>query len=170
MKGLDPSDPAFEKAVKRAVRGLAPWASVRVAEDVAQEIRIVLWQKGGDFPHQVARRAFLDQIYVLFGRTRDTDTTRRGFLRRELLEMKPGQHWQHLVADYKEPDPVAVRSVAAALEKLSPKDQKVLRMRYWEDMTGRDIGKEIGRSESTTCRMLELAEQRFRKAFKELCQ
>ena len=128
------------------------------AEDVSSEVFTVLWRKLDSVDPESA----LPWLYsVAFGLVRN----RRRAVRRALaLTQRIGR--SHPGSEALPPDVLVVRNeqdkeFLAALGQLREKDQEVLRLVIWEEMSAKDIGLVIGSSTSA-------AEQRLHRAKKRL--
>lgn len=86
-RGLSPEDPRFNRAVRAGVRMFSHRNHLCGADldDLAQEIRIALWQKGGQYPKRVARQRAIDWWRKAFGLEEGQSKRNRGHLGREVF-------------------------------------------------------------------------------------
>lgn len=150
--GPGPSDPRFERAVRVALRACAGNRQVSDAdrEDIAQEVRIAVWLKNGPPPARVAGWAVADWARREWG----TGPNKWGRRSREVLgwQGEPGGPCSGL-------SPEAQVDLQRALAKLPPEACVMLRLRHLYGMSQREVGLEVGMSESGASRALRRAER-----------
>ena len=127
------------------------------AQDVVADTFTIAWRRLGEVPegdaalpwlYGVARRVLANQ--------------RRGNQRRALLSARLRDHVS--VAGGVEAQVVAGderRTVLAALSRLRPADQEILRLAVWEELPHRDIAGVVGCSESSVAVRLHRARARL---------
>ncbi len=165
MTGLDPSDPRFERAVQRALDGFGSKLNSADRDDMAQEIRIALWRKGGPAPVRVARLAAIDWWRKEWGRARQQKgrSDQRGPRQVELLARWPTDDTPSPLdlVESREPQPdVALLWCMAqrALAHMGPcRYRNMLLLRYIHDLDMRDIGRSCGVSESRVSQLMPRA-------------
>jgi RNA polymerase sigma-70 factor (ECF subfamily) len=124
------------------------------AEDVVAETLLVAWRRQRDLPggeeaipwlYGVARRVLANQ--------------RRGQARRRRLE----QLLRPLIRQStQQGEPEPVHAVLAAMRRLSPGDQEVLRLAAWEDLSHAQIAIALRCSENAAALRLHRARRRLR--------
>lgn len=126
------------------------------ADDVVAETFAVCWRRWGDVPkgrelpwlYGVARK-------VLANQRRSTSRLERV---RDALRSEPA------VGPPSDPDADALR---AALARLSPRDQEILRLSLWEDLTTDEIAAALGISENAVYIRLHRARLRFAAEYEQ---
>lgn len=167
---MDPSDPLFERAVQKMVRKLPASIAPRIADDVAQEIRLALWRRPCRNPNVLAYSVLIDELRKFLGDKKRILASRQGWGRIEQLSIAQGV-WEDLPGEpWPEPDPHIWRHVHAALERLAPRDRLILHLYFWQDLNNRQISKRLGLSETRTSVLIQDVQERFREAFKALAQ
>lgn len=132
------------------------------AEDVSNEVFMVLWRKLDSVDPETA----LPWLYsVAFGLVRN----RRRAVRRALaLTQRIGRN--HPRSEAVAADVLVVhnernKDLLDALGRLRGRDQEVLRLSVWEEMSARDIGLVIGCSTSAAEQRLHRARKRLASSF-----
>lgn len=163
MSGLDPSDPLFERAVRYGLRIVLP--GTRVFDDIAQAIRIALWRRGRASPWACARKVAIDELRAFLGDLRNQEHRKAGWGNLEQLTLEE-------TLDPADPTPyqdvLLQRTVQRALERIEPRFREILHMRFWEELSAKEIGQRIGKSEPRALALVHTAEDRFRKAFRDM--
>lgn len=134
-------------------------ASEADAEDAAAETFVIAWRRRLDLPAEplpflygVARRVIANQ--------------RRSGLRRFALHLRLREH----------PEPVhglfssETGPALAALGRLRPEDQELLRLVAWEELNHTEIAQVLGITVNAVAIRLHRARQRFEEAFRALSQ
>ena len=134
------------------------------AYDATADVYVVAWRRFDDVPrgeealpwlYGVARRVLSNQL--------------RGVRRADRLVAK----LSHLrVDESQDPGTVVVqraedRAIVAALARLRPPDQEVLRLAYWEELPHAAIGELVGCSRKTADVRIHRALRRLRQAFEQ---
>lgn len=180
MAGLDPEDPRFEHAVQRGLAAFIRNPKFQAAdmEDLAQEIRIALLERGAPAPVRVAKLAAIDWWRAEYGRWRP-DRSRydgcRGHRRMELLTLRPRPSAKESSEDddmgdlsifdlrqSQSPSPeVAILWARAQryLPILCARHRTMLLMRYVNDCNMKEIGQHLGVSESRVVQLMPEAHQ-----------
>lgn len=159
MAGLDPSDPRFEKAVHHALKffpdSVLPWAE---REEMAQEIRIALWQRGGGSPYHVARFKAIDCWRHRCG---------RGSHQRPLqVELE-----DHLVGEDapQTPQVEELLELEALIRKLfevlGTREATSILLYHRDEVPMHQIAVRLGVSEARVCQLLEKSRGRLRAEF-----
>lgn len=187
---MSPDDPRFERFV---VAGMWPFLrssflGQQDLEDMAQDVRLVLWQYEGPYRSTVARRAAIDWWRDYWGRARKdgSNRVRHGQLMHwALREMTIESHQGHVrIADgpHRATDREEVwcaaaglttdgvddeaaedlaRAVAAVLERLPARHALILRRVYLEHVQQSDVAVELGIHPSRVCQLAKKARLAF---------
>ena len=169
FKALD-FDPRIERAVKSAVLSFSQTRALNFSdlEDLAQELRIALFLQNSDAETLNAKNLAINWWRNLYGRMRNGKRDQIGKRTVERLWYEP--ELPDVAMDPPFADSTLIRSVEAALAKLSETDRTLLRMRFLEEAPGKEIARAVGMCESRMYQHMKLAKNRFRRAFKELSQ
>ena len=138
-----------------ALRRTATYAD---AEDVAAETFIVAWRR---FDHLPATAAPLPWLYGVARKL--IANQRRGADRRQRLDARMArqpQPEQRLIAG------TATSQALAALERLRPDDQELLKLVAWEDLSQAEIGSILGISANAVAIRLHRARGRYEQALR----
>ena len=140
----------YGDVVRYARRRVGP----EMAGDVAAEVFVVAWRRVDDL------MSADNQLAWLYGVARLTvANTMRSERRRSALQQR--------AAAVTRPDEAAEPSgrteTLAALSRLAPKDQEVLRLVAWEGLKGKDLAVALGTSEAAARSRLHRARHRFER-------
>lgn len=126
------------------------------AADVVADTFLVTWRRLRHVPEGEAARPWLYGVA-----RRVLANQRRGVKRRAALGDKLRHQIQTAVADLS--DEVLFRAdVAAAMARLSARDEEVLRLHFWEGLESREIGEVLGLPGSVVRPRLSRAKSRLR--------
>jgi RNA polymerase sigma-70 factor (ECF subfamily) len=132
-------------------------SSLADAQDAVAETFTVAWRKIADAPYGDAVRPWLYAIAF-----RAISNQRRSERRLSALR---GRHRSQRPSPRRTEETLESRhewdSAVAALARLSSKDQEVLRLAAWEDLSHRDIGEVLGCSENAAAIRLHRARRRL---------
>lgn len=153
----------FTKIYEEHYAAIVAYCARRVnrtmAEDVANEVFVVLWRRIDRFDDESP----LPWLYSVAYRA--IANRRRGIQRKARLSERlrglggNAAEGADIVVVRREQDSVVLQAIA----KLSPADQQVLCLAAWEELTAQDIAKVVGISVSA-------AEQRLHRAKKRLAK
>jgi RNA polymerase sigma factor (sigma-70 family) len=148
----------FRRVFDDAYRPLLAYAlrrseSAADAEEVVADTLLVAWRRRDDLP---LGEATLPWLYAVARRV--LANQRRGQARRRRLE----RLLLRGTATATEPDELSVNPVLAAMRRLSPGDQEVLRLAAWEGLAHAEIGVVLGCSENAAALRLHRARRRLR--------
>ena len=134
------------------------------AYDATADVFVVAWRRLEDVP---SGPEALPWLYAVARRVRSNQL--RGSRRADRLVAK----LSHLrVDESQDPGKVVVqraedRTIVAALARLRPQDQEVLRLAYWEELPHAAIGELVGCSRKTADVRIHRALRRLRQAFEQ---
>lgn len=148
-------------------RAILAYALRRVADpedaaDVLAETFLVAWRRCAEVPagsdarlwlFGVARRTLANQRRGEVRRTRLTERLRSDFAAADLLQVPP-------------PEP-GDEAALAALARLDPADQEILRLTAWEELTPTQAGRVLGLSAVAARSRLHRARRRLRRQLAE---
>lgn len=124
--------------------------NLAAADDILQETNLVLWEKRTDYTHGTDFRAWMFRIaryQVLAYRKRQTRD--RLMFSDELILQVANE------ADARAADVERRRhALAECVEKLDASDREVLKLRYAEAKSGREIAETVGRSTDAVYQLL----------------
>jgi len=126
-------------------------------EDILQEVAIVLWRKhsefapGSNFTAWACRVAYHEVLHYQRRHERSRIEFNEELLRQIAADAEP------LIADYD----VRENALASCLGKLPEDDLGLVRQRHWQGISGRDLARQLGRSESSISRALARAYTRL---------
>jgi RNA polymerase sigma-70 factor (ECF subfamily) len=127
------------------------------AQDAVAEVFTVAWRRFADAPADEATRPWL---FAIARRTiaNQRRSQRRRLAVRERLHLQPStpRGTEEILDDRQ-----GLRAVLAALARLSPDEQEVLRLAVWEDLSNREIGIVLGCSENAAAIRLHRARRRL---------
>lgn len=151
----------FERYGHRTLRYLKGLVDDHSAEDVQQEVWLTVYRKIGELANPRAFRTWL----FMTARHRAIDFLRREERHLELLEAAARENGfgfdeavEVMVIQAEDP------SLAAAMAKLSPAHQDVLRLRFWERMAYGEIALVVGCSIGTVRSRIHHAKRQLRHA------
>jgi len=131
------------------------------AQDAIAEVFTVAWRRIADAPTDEAARPWL---FAIARRTiaNQRRSQRRRIALRERLRLQPSttQRTEDLLEEREQ-----LHAVLAALARLSPDDQEVLRLAIWEDLSRREIGIVLGCSANAAAIRLHRARRRLSEEF-----
>lgn len=156
---------AFEEFYTRHRRHILAYCRRRASEhdarDATDETFLIAWRRWDEIPSGPAGDRARPWLYGVAYRV--LSNTWRGNRRRRKLEDRLGQ-----VRGYGPPGPSREllasedqRTVVAALERLEPGDQEVLRMAAWEELSYADIGVALDLSEDAVAQRVRRARKRL---------
>lgn len=159
------SEGAFEDFYTRHRRHILAYCRRRAPEhdarDAADETFLIAWRRWDEIPSGAHGDEARPWLYGVAYRV--LSNTWRGNRRRRKLEDRLGQ-----VRGAVPPGPSRSlldteeqRTVVEALERLGPQDQEVLRMVTWEELSYREIGVALDRSEDAVAQRVRRARERL---------
>ncbi len=152
---MDPEDPRFEHAVAVTLarfKSLAP----HLLEDMAQELRIALWQSEVDKPYTVAYRRAMDWWRRYWGRE---STGQRGWANREIpFSSFPGRVEGSATSAW-----ASEHDFERMTGILGPRKARVMYLYYAEGMTIYEIAEELGTTWSNVGFIMRRARAKIRR-------
>ena len=127
------------------------------AQEAVADVFTIAWRRIGDAPTDEAARPWL---FAIARRTiaNQRRSQRRRLALRERLHLQPSTTagTEDLLDERQ-----ALHAVLAAMARLSPNEQEVLRLAVWEDLSHREIGIVLGCSENAAAIRLHRARRRL---------
>lgn len=141
----------YSDVVRYARRRVGP----EMAGDVAAEVFVVAWRRVNDLTSAD------NQLAWLYGVARLTvANAMRSERRRSALQQRAAGETRPEEAR----EPYGSAETLAALRRLAPKDQEVLRLVAWEGLKGEDLAVALGTSKVAARSRLHRARRRFERA------
>ncbi len=134
------------------------------ATDIVSEVFVTAWRRLEDVPDAA-------QLPWLYGIAKRVIANHRRSLKRQA---RLGERLRSQPADFVPDADVPVvrreedRLVLAALERLSPLDQEVLRLRAWEEMSSAEIGTVMGITAAAVDMRLTRARRRMERSLRSV--
>jgi RNA polymerase sigma-70 factor (ECF subfamily) len=132
------------------------------AEDALAEVFLTAWRRLDDVPDGDASRVWLYATARRVMANQWRSQRRRASLHERLMSSA-----EPAIEAWPSDDPAA-ELVREALGTLAPRDQEVLLLAEWEDLTSAEIAKVLGCTAITARGRLHRARQRFRIAYERL--
>ncbi len=141
----------YGDVVRYARRRVGP----ELAGDVVADVFVVAWRRVGDLTSADNQLAWLYGVARLtVANTMRSERRRSALQRRAAEETRPDEARE----------PSGTTETLAALSRLAPKDQEVLRLVAWEGLKGGALAVALGTSEVAARSRLQRARRRFERA------
>lgn len=158
------TDSAFRGLYDRCHREVFAYFSRRTDSDSAlectEDVFLVAWRRFGDVPSGDGELKWLYGVARRVLANRRRSVMRRSRLTRRLLGLgaeSPQEPEAQLIQRVEE------QEVIDAVARLSPNDQEIVRLAYWEELPHADIGRIVGCSAGAVDTRLHRAVRRIEK-------
>ncbi len=164
--GREGAEDRFERLYREHGRALLAYAVRRTSDaqdaaDVVAEVFLVAWRRLDDVPSAEGGRLWL------YGVARHAlANQQRSERRRERLGDRLRRELPAAVQSLRAPAPES-GAIRAAIGRLGPEDQEILRLAGWEELTPSEIATVLGISPIAARSRLHRARRRFRAALQQ---